>query len=391
MTNPALAKTTSNGRVYRDTLPPCDLLASLNYDHQPDAAYPSVTAVLSGGIPKSALVPWAAKAVAECALEYLEPDATTEKLWDYARRAACLQLAAAGKDEQPTDDDIRYHALKHLKGAPDRIRDRAAARGTSVHNIVEHLAAGDIVPTLGDDIEPWIASARMFVAEFRPQVIWSETTVFNRQFGYAGTLDLIADFPGYGRRIVDYKTSKAVYGDTGVQLAAYRYAEYGIHQGARQPLPAGVDGGLVVHLTDRGYKVIPVDCGTAQLDTFICAMDVANHCRNARKLIGAPLRPVDHTGDDLGLVKAWLTRRVRVIVQYPAAAQQLAQTWPAGVPTIGKPAHTPDELEQIEAALDRVEAAFELPFGEARPAPAGATTITPKRKRKQPEGKEQAA
>ncbi len=156
-------------------------------------------------------------------------------------------------------------------------------------------------------------------------------------------------------------------------------------------LPDGIEGGLVVHLTDRGYSVVPVDCGPAQLDTFISAMCVADHCRNARKLLGPPLRPVDHSGDDLRLVKSWLTRRVQVLIQqHPDAARQLAQTWPAGVPTIGKPAHTPDELEQIEAHLDTVEAAHDVPFGEAKPATAAATTS---RSRKPSKGvkQEQAA
>lgn len=352
MTDPALASSSSNGRVYRDNLPNCSLLTQLGYQHTPDADYPSVTAVLSGGVPKPALVPWASKLIAEYAVD-------SRERWAELDRDAAVDL---------------------IKRAADRQRDAAARRGTSVHSIVEKLAAGQVVPTIGDDLEPWIQSARQFVAEFRPAVIWSETTVFNRQFGYAGTLDLIADFPGYGRFVVDYKTSKAVYGDTGLQLAAYRHAEYGIHNDSRHLLPDGIQGGLVVHLTAGGYSVIPVECGTPQLDAFLNAMGVADHCRNARRLLGAPLRPVDHSGDDLALVKAWLHRRIETLItNHRAAGVDLLAAWPPGVPTIGKPAHTADELAQIEAVLDQVETAHGVPFGETKPAPAEAATSKSKR------------
>lgn len=371
MTNPALADTTDNGRFYRDTLPPCQILTDLNYAHDPELAYPSVTTVIGNGIPKKVLYldgdnqpvdvldKWGVREVAEFAVDHLAE-------WRLLERDAAVKL---------------------LKNAPNRTRDGASKRGTDVHEIVDRLARGQVVPTLSDDLEPWIRSARQFVADFRPKVIWSEVTVFNRQFGYAGTLDLIGDFPGYGRMIADYKTSKAVYGSTGVQLAAYRHAEYGILDDSlpagemhRRRLPDGIEGGLIVNLTADGYKVIPVECGTRQLDAFVCAIEVANHCAEADRLVGAPLRPVDHSSDDLQLTKAWLYRRVQVLIQrYPAAAQQVAQTWPAGLPTIGKPTHTADELAQIETHLDQVEAAHDVPFGEAKPAPAGAATSRSKR------------
>jgi hypothetical protein len=362
MTAPKMASTTTGGRSYKDTLPSCPVLDTLGYDHQPDVAYPSVTTVLKEGLPKKVVATigdrpidildrWSARVAAEYAVDNVDE-------W-----TALLE-----------EENGRDKAVKQIKTAPDRTRDVAAKRGEDVHDIVERLAAGQLVPTVAEDLEPWIKSARQFVAEFRPKVIWSETTVFNRQFGYAGTLDLIADFPTYGRRVVDYKTGNDIYGDVGVQLAAYRYADYGIVDDARRMLPDDIEGGLVVHLTDQGYTVVPVECGLNQLDTFVGAMVVADHCMNAAKLLGAPLRPVHLTGDDLQLVKAWLYRRVQVMVeQHPAAAATLARSWPDGVPTIGKPDHTAYDLHQIEAVVDRVEAAHEIPFGESSAPSTGPT------------------
>lgn len=375
MTSPELATTATSGdRHYKDTLPPCPVLDTLGYDHQPDALYPSVTTVIAHGIPKKVL--------------YLDRDRQPIDVID--KWAAKIAAEWAVDNHHRWAELDRDEAVKLIKGAPNRVRDTAAKRGDDVHDIVERLAHGRIVPSFTDDLEPWIASARQFVADFRPQVIWSETTVFNRQFGYAGTLDLIADFPGYGRMIADYKTGSDVYGSTGVQLAAYRYAEYGIHNGARSFLPDGIEGGLIVNLTADGYKVVPVECGPDQLDTFINAVGVANHCAEADRLLGAPLRPVDHSGDDLQLVKAWLHRRVEELVRNPgnrAAAVDLLNQWPDGVPTIGKDGHTADELAQIEAVLNRVEAAHSVPFGETKPAPP--TAETPSKSKRPGKGRKQ--
>lgn len=370
-TGPALANTTSSGaRTYIDNLPPCPLLDTLGYDHQPDNIYPSVTTIIGHGIPKKVL--------------YLEgADRQPVDVLDKWGVREVAEFAVDHRAEwQPMERDA---AVKLIKNAPNRTRNAAARRGSDVHDIVEKLAAGQIVPSFTDDLEPWITSARTFVADFRPRVVWSETTVFNRQFGYAGTLDLIADFPGYGRMIADYKTSSAVYGSTGVQLAAYRHAEYGIRDDSLPPgpqrrrLPDGIEGGLIVNLTADGYQVVPVECGADQLDAFLCAMGVAHHCTQADQLLGAPLRPVDHSGDDLELVKAWLRRRVQVLATtdnsaHKAASQQLLHEWPTGVPTLGKPGHTADQLAQIEAVLDQVETAHSVPFGETKPAPAGQTS-----------------
>jgi len=380
MTAPDLANSNGNGgRVYTDPLPPCDLYQQLGYQHTPDVEYPSVTAVLSAGVPKQAIAPWAAKAVAELAYEYLtDPDGHDRLLGEGRRLYREEQQRKGRANIDPSDDQAAAYALKWLKTAPDRQRDKAAARGNDIHDIVEKLAAGQIVLSLNDDLEPWVRSARQFVADFRPKVIWSETTVFNRHFGYAGTLDLIADFPGYGRMAADYKSGKSVYGDVGLQLAAYRYSEYGVRDGARHLLPDGIEGGLVIHLTADGYQVRPVECGPTQLDGFLNALGVADHCKNANRLIGKPLPPPDHTNTDHTTVKAGLERRILTIVDgYPNAAQQLADLWPADLPTIRKPAHTADQLAEIARLVDRVEAAHEIPFGETTPTMlVGANTTT---------------
>ena len=83
-----------------------------------DGEHPSVTSVV-GMLPKPALQYWAAKKVAECAVSV-----------DVKR-----VIAENGEDR----------AINWLKSAPQRDLNNAADTGTSVHDILEHLALGEDV------------------------------------------------------------------------------------------------------------------------------------------------------------------------------------------------------------------------------------------------------
>lgn len=187
---------------------------------------PGVTSILSDGLPKPALVGWGIKSVAEYAIDH----------WD--------DLA----EEKPSD------RLKTLKGSPYAVRDEAASRGTAVHHIAERLAAGEEVE-YEDELAGHVESAVRFLDEWQPRVILAEKSCYNLEYGWAGTFDLIAEFPDGRTALLDYKTSKGVYPDTGLQLAAYRYStHYTDDAGEPQPMPA-VDWCGVVHVRADGYDV----------------------------------------------------------------------------------------------------------------------------------------
>jgi len=158
---------------------------------------------LLGGIPKPALIGWGIKSVAEFAIEH--------------------------KDQW--EDLPKADALKLLKGSPYSKRDEAGDRGTAVHNALEALVKGEPLPTgLTEDEQACAASATAFLNQRDSKVLASEMIVFNKTMGYCGTLDLWDCDKDGTPWILDYKTSKGVYPDHGVQQVAYQRAEFAIVQ-----------------------------------------------------------------------------------------------------------------------------------------------------------------
>jgi hypothetical protein len=232
VTAPALASTASQGhRIYTWA----------------GREFPSVTAILKGGVPAPFLPAWAAKAAAEYAVANLDR----------------LALLPAGQ------------AVREVKRAPWQQRDQAAELGTAVHAAIEADAAGHPRPELPDRAGPLLAAYERFAADHRPTWLASEATVFSRRYGYAGTLDAICALPCLGRVVVlDCKTGRGVYPEAALQLAAYAHAEFiGHPDGTEQPLPA-IEGGVVLHLRPTGYRLIPVPVGRAVLEAFLAALAV---------------------------------------------------------------------------------------------------------------------
>lgn len=190
---------------------------------------PGVTTLIDHGKPKPALVGWGIKSVAEYAVNR----------WD--------DLA-----DLPVADRLR-----ELKGSPYAERDAAASRGTEVHGLAERIGRGEEVE-VPDELAGHVESAVAFYDEWRPRIILAETTCYNLTFGWAGTLDMVAEFPDGRRALLDFKTSKGVYADTGLQLAAYRYATHYIgDDGEPHPMPE-VDWCGVIHVRADGYDVYPI-------------------------------------------------------------------------------------------------------------------------------------
>lgn len=223
---------------------------------------PGVTSILSDGLPKPALVGWGIKSVAEYAIDH----------WD--------ELA----EEKPSD------RLKTLKGSPYADRDAAANRGTAVHALAEQLVHGvevDVPDELAGHVEAYV----QWLDHWQPEPVLVERTVVNYTVGYAGTFDLIVDIPGLGRVLADIKTNRSgVYGDTGLQLAAYRYAEkYVADDGSEQPMPP-VDLAAVVHVRADGCDFVPVRADEYVFTRFRHVAVVARAAAESKGWVGEPLQ-----------------------------------------------------------------------------------------------------
>lgn len=226
---------------------------------------PGVTTLISNGLPKPALIEWAADAVAAHAIDH----------WD--------EIAALPLSER----------MKRLKKAHRAVSSAAAIRGTKLHALATALVAGDEV-TVPDESAALVDSYVQFLDDWDPAPVTTEAPCVSYRHGYAGTLDLIADLPGIGRALLDIKTGKAVYGDVALQLAAYRYAD--VYQGDKQPDGTVPEFAMpevqfvgVVHVRDDGYDVVPVEAGPAEHRDFLYVAQVAAFAERARDLVGEPL------------------------------------------------------------------------------------------------------
>jgi hypothetical protein len=199
-------------------------------------AVKGVTTLLNAGYPKPMLVNWAAKAVAE----YVADN------FDLVR-----ELRAQGRQE----------TIDLLKGAHYRDRDRAAARGTDVHALAEELIHGQTVE-VPEHLAGYVNGYVRFLDQWQITPVVTEKPCANRERWYAGTFDAVAEFGAgqlAGRRLLlDWKTSKGVYGETAMQLAAYQNAEFYVsNDGEEVPMPE-VDGLAVVHVTPDGTDLYEI-------------------------------------------------------------------------------------------------------------------------------------
>jgi hypothetical protein len=225
---------------------------------------PGVTTLLGDGVPKPALINWAANATAEGAVND----------WD-----SIGELKPAAR-------------LKHLQGIRYAETDKAKNRGTEVHKAAEKLLAGQSVQ-VPEEIAGHVEAYARFVEEFKVEPVHVEFSCVSYRWGYAGTADLCshAMLPEHGRKLLiwDLKTSRSgIFGETALQLAAYRYADVWIVDG-QEIEPVVCDFAAGIHVRGDGYDVVPVEAGPDQHKAFLYAMRVAQWAKNSRDLIGPPV------------------------------------------------------------------------------------------------------
>ena len=222
--------------------------------------YWSVTTIISGGLPKQALIYWAANQVAEYVCD--NPD-----------KVAMLLRPSADTDD--ARQAARDEAYDFLKRTPWRARDKAADLGTAIHEATEAYVLGKPMPPWTPLVKPRMVQFERFLIDYGPeyQEGMVEAPVFNRTERYAGTLDAIALIGGR-RLVLDEKSGKGVYPDVGLQLAAYRWAEFvGAPDGSENPMPE-TDGAAVLHLKDDGYDLIEVRADEQVFKSFLYVREV---------------------------------------------------------------------------------------------------------------------
>lgn len=247
----------------------------------------SVTNVIDTCVNKPALVGWAARTVAEEAVDLLARPETALPLLRMARTA-------------PDD------AIKLLKGAPYAAKDAAAELGSAVHGLAEAHSLGQQLRDMSDDEQRMVDNYLAFLDDFHPTFEATEATVANRTHGYAGTLDALlrfpTDVPEVGGRlcVVDYKTGKTgPYPEWALQLAAYAHAEHlWLPDGAEIPMPR-IDGACVLRIRPDGYALHAMQADDEVFAVFAqaaCALARALH-DDAESWVGERITPTADTAE----------------------------------------------------------------------------------------------
>lgn len=167
---------------------------------------PSVTQIL-GVISKRALVQWAANCAADSVREAWKPGESYDE----------IQIG---------------EILQKARFAHREVSGRAKDIGSLVHKWIEdYLSSHPVsegIPIL--PVNPETRRACLAAVEWMQRVNFSpvltESRIYSRQWGYAGTQDSAGALARVGEElaVVDWKSSKAVYAEYRLQLAAYAKA-----------------------------------------------------------------------------------------------------------------------------------------------------------------------
>lgn len=224
---------------------------------------PSVTAIL-GAVNKPALVNWAAK---------------TEREMVYAAIRALI-----------SDPDVkRANFMPSLEIAVGREKAhskelaKALTIGSEAHGLIEWHLRRELKEVVGP--EPKISEkalwAFMVYEEWRKAANLSvslvEQVVYSKRYGYAGTLDLGGQIDHENERLFivgDFKTGKAIYKESHLQVAAYAHAL--VEMGYADTMPAGCIVRLPKVESDPEPEVlvIPAERMKALHKVFLSVLDL---------------------------------------------------------------------------------------------------------------------
>ena len=243
--------------------------------------YRSVTSIISGGLPKPALIGWAKKVTAEYAVSNI----------------SSLQVLV---------EDDPAGAVDWLKGAAYRDRDRRAELGSLTHAAAEAYVLEAPYPAWPEAVAPYMRAFVSFLEDFRPTFLAVEAPVLSRTQRYAGTMDGIFEvhLPSTARRLglpvdrpirvlFDIKTGSGIYPEVGLQLAAYRFGEVYIRlpDASEEPLP-DVDICAALWLQPDRYAFLPVRADEEIWKSFLYVREVYRfQDALAASIVGRELRP----------------------------------------------------------------------------------------------------
>jgi hypothetical protein len=138
--------------------------------------------------------------------------------------------AAIATERDADEPDERY--IQRILARSRSETSEAAELGTKVHDALDNALCGrGEVPA---DVSKYVAPALFLLGGYGIKNLQTEKTVVNKSEGYAGRVDLIAEFNHGSHIVIDFKTRKTQedtkvvpYEFQAMQIAAYAMAEFG--------------------------------------------------------------------------------------------------------------------------------------------------------------------
>jgi hypothetical protein len=316
-----------------------------------------------------------------------------EDLWHLA--------TAAGVDDRKMLDDI-------IDQAEATARANAGSNsGSALHRLTERLDRGEDVPIPNPKLRADVAAYRTAMAAKGLRVArdqdtgtaWIERVLIIPELNLAGMCDRLLIGDDYVLPVLgDLKSGKnalKAMDSIPLQLAIYSRAAYWYDPDTRKihEMPeVDQDRAIVMHLPlGRAHcELLEVDI-KAGWEAVQLALEVRRwrSRKDLAQIITSPAPPVTTvagTDDSSGgaaqgdppapppaattLLEqrtTWLRQRVTAIIDAGHEAD-LAERWPAGVPTLRQGGLTDQQVTAVAAVCDTVEALHGLPFGPADPA-----------------------
>lgn len=208
---------------------------------------PSVTTITKVYSTGDALVGWAKRETAACAIRNLELLTTM------------------------VQDGGKAAAQSWLQGIPDYQRDSAADLGSRVHALAEATVRGEDVEATPDEA-PFVDSYRRWLDEVGPDFIALEEMVCSTTHGYAGTLDAIGLIDGE-RWLLDIKTGKSIYDEAAYQMVGYARADFIGRAGdpTRYAIPR-VDRFGIIHVRPERTRLVPYSVTDETWEGFLACL-----------------------------------------------------------------------------------------------------------------------
>ena len=126
---------------------------------------------------------------------------------------------------------LRKEGLEYWRGKignkkADQISNEAKDIGKLVHEILErHLREEQLVTeSYPLPVRKCLSAFRVWEKKNKFKVLKTEQLVWSDKYEYAGTFDALGTLNGK-LTIIDFKTSKQIWPDYGLQLSAYKFAE----------------------------------------------------------------------------------------------------------------------------------------------------------------------